>query len=175
MCLPFLAPIGAALLSTGASATAAATVGTLATVSAVGSGISALSAYNQASAAKQIAANNATTAEYAARDAERRGELDAQRVQREAASLKSTQRATLAGHGLDVSYGTAGDIQDSTDFFGLSDAATVRTNAAKEAWGRRAQGANYRGESNAINPGMTAAGSLLSSAGQVASRWYAGG
>lgn len=140
--------------------------------SVAGTGISAISAMNQASANKQIAQNNATVAEYQAQDAQRRGEDDAQAIQRRAAAIKSSQRVNLASKGLDLGYGTAADLQDQTDFFAQSDVATARTNAAKDAWGKRAMGANYRAEASAQNPLMAGAGTLLGGAGQVADKWY---
>jgi hypothetical protein len=139
--------------------------------SLLGTGVSAMSAMNQASANQQIAQNNAKVAEYQAQDIQRRGEEDAQAIQRRAAALKSSQRVNLASKGLDLGYGTAADLQDQTDFFAASDVATARTNAAKDAWGKRAMGANYRAEASAQNPLMAGAGTLLSGAGQVADKW----
>ena len=140
--------------------------------SVAGTGVSVMSAMNQASANQQVAQNNAKVAEYQAQDIQRRGEEDAQAIQRRAAALKSSQRVNLASKGLDLGYGTAADLQDQTDFFAQSDVATVRTNAAKDAWGKRAMGANYRAEASAQNPLMAGAGTLLSGAGQVADKWY---
>lgn len=162
--------------ATAATATTAATTMTamqaLSLAATVGGTVmSAGSAYQQSQVAKQTARNNAQVAEYQAQDAQRRGEQDVQDLQRKAAALKSSQRVSLASKGLDLSYGTAGDLQDQTDFFAQSDAATVRTNAAKDAWGKRAQGANYRAEASAQNPLMAASGSLLGGAGQVADKW----
>ncbi len=141
---------------------------------AAGTGISVVSAMNQASAARQTARNNATMAEYAAADAQRRGEEEAAAIQRRGAALKSTQRAALAAKGLDLTYGTAGDIQDQTDFFTQSDVATTRTNAGREAWNYRAQGqqALAKGRADAQNASLQATGSLLAGAGQVADKWY---
>jgi hypothetical protein len=192
MCIPALIPVGAALLGTGgtiaagtavgataaaaaagaAAAGAAASVGTMAVASLAGTAISTMGAYSQAQASKQIASNNAKTAEYAAQEASRLGEKAAIEVQRKGAAVKSAQRVGLAAKGLDLGYGTAADLQDQTDFFTQSDVATTRTNAAKDAWGKRAQGANYQAQANAQNPLMMAGGSLISGASTVASRWY---
>ena len=134
--------------------------------------LSVSSAYSQSKATQQIANNNAQTAEYKAQEASRLGEQQAIEVQRKGAAMKSAQRVNMAAKGLDLNYGTAADLQDQTDFFTQSDVATTRTNAAKDAWGNRAQGANYRAQASAENPGMMATGSLLSGASTVASRWY---
>jgi len=139
----------------------------------VGGGVlSAGSAYQQSQVAKQTARNNATVAENQAQEATRLGEKQAIEVQRRGAALKASQRVGLAAKGLDLGYGTAADLQDQTDFFTQSDVATTRTNAAKDAWGKRAQGANYRAQASAESPLMMAAGPMLSTAGQVAARWY---
>jgi hypothetical protein len=141
--------------------------------SAAGTGISAMSAIQQGQAAKATARNNATMAEYAAQDAQKRGEKDAQDIQRRAAAVKSSQRVGLAAKGLDLSFGTAADLQDQTDFFSQSDVATARTNARNEAWSMRAQGSNAmaQGRAAARNANLSAAGSLLTGGAQVADKW----
>ena len=113
-------------------------------------------------------------AEYAAQDAQRRGEEEATAVQRKGAALKSAQRVGLAAKGLDLGYGTAADLQDQTDFFTQSDVATTRTNAAREAWNSRARGQAMlsQGRADSLNSMYQAAGSLLGGAGQVADKWY---
>lgn len=130
---------------------------------------------DQASVSAGIARNNATMAEYAAADAQRKGEQEAAAVQRKAASLKSSQRVGAAAHGLDLGYGTPGDLQDQTDFFAQEDVNTVRNNAAHDAWGYRAQGQNYRTQASAAesNGQMAVMGTFLGGASQVADKWYA--
>lgn len=144
-----------------------------AAVAVVGAGISAYGMVQQGKTAQQIANNNAKMAEYAAQDAQKRGEEDAMAAQRKAAALKSSQRVALAANGLDLSYGTAADLQDQTDFFGQADAATARTNASREAWRLRAGGEQDRaaGAAARSNANMQAAGTLISAAGSVASKW----
>jgi hypothetical protein len=156
----------AGVLSATQALALAATVGSTA--------MSAAGAYQQGQAAKQTAANNAQMTEYAAVDAQRRGEEEAAVVQRKGAALKSAQRAGLAAKGLDISYGTAGDLQDQTDFFTQSDVATTRTNAAREAWNLRARGQGMlaQGRADALNASNQAVGSLLGGAGAVSDRWY---
>jgi len=188
MCEPvtlgLLATAATSFGAVGAGATVAGVAGATATTAGLtalqaialgasvgGTVMSAGSAYQQSQANQQIAQNNAKVAEYQAQDIQRRGEEDAQAIQRRAAALKSSQRVNLASKGLDLGYGTAADLQDQTDFFAASDVATARTNAAKDAWGKRAMGANYRAEASAQNPLMAGAGTLLSGAGQVADKW----
>jgi len=143
---------------------------------AAGGLMSAKASYDQGKMSQEVAKNNATMAGYAAQDAQRRGELEAIELQRKGAALKSTQRANMAAKGLDLGYGTSADLQDQTDFFTQSDVATARTNAGKEAWKYRAQGQDFisQGKAAAYNGKMQAVGSLLSTGGQVADKWYAG-
>ncbi len=141
--------------------------------SAVGGGLSAFGTWRQGQIEKKVAENNAVMAERAADDAIRRGEQEAQQVQRQTAALKANQRVGMAAHGLDLSYGTAQDIQDQTDFFGQSDVATTRQNAFNEAWNQRenAKQLRYQGKAAAQQANLAAVGSLLTTGSQVASKW----
>lgn len=151
---------------------AAAAIPMIAT--AISGTVSAVGQYQQGQVAKQIGRNNQIMAEYAAQDAQRRGELEAQTIQRQARALKGTQRATMASRGLDLSSGTPADIIDSTDFFAQADANTARYNASREAWSARAQGtqAAFEGRMAARQANTSAFSTLLGTAGQVAGKWY---
>lgn len=164
------------VLPTVASSTAAAGMTAAQMISlglsAAGTGLTAVGAYNQSQAAKAAAEANAKTAEIQAQDAQRRGEQDVQELQRRAAAYRSSQRTAMAAKGLDLGYGTAADLQDQVDFFSQADAATARTNARKEAWSARSQGANFQREAAASRPWLAGGSTLLAGAGQVADRWY---
>lgn len=140
---------------------------------AAGTAVNTYGQYQQGQAEKDAARYNAKMAEYGAQDAQRRGEEEAAAIQRKAASLKSSQRAAQAARGLDISYGTAQDLQDETDFFGQMDAATARSNAAQQAWNYRAQGklARAQGKAASYQAKLGAAGTLLTGIGQVAGKW----
>lgn len=146
---------------------------------AVAGTTAAVGQYQQGQVAKQMANYNATMAEYAAQDAQRRGEQEAQSIQRKAAGLKGTQRAMMASRGLDLGTGTPAEILDQTDFFAETDVATARGNAAREAWTMRAKGDQERfgGRMAARNANMQAFSTLLGTAGSVAGKWntYKGG
>lgn len=188
MCAPAaLAAIGSWFGGTAAAGTAAATAGTAAAgtaaglttaqmlslgLSAAGTAISAMGAYQQSKVAGEVAARNAKLADLQAEDALRRGEREAAELRRRVAATKSAQRVSLAAKGLDLTYGTAADLQDQTDFFGESDVATVRTNARKEAFARRSQSANFQAEALSQRPWLAAGSTLLTGAGQVADKWY---
>lgn len=123
---------------------------------------------------KAIAHNNAIMNEYAAQDAERRGEKDAQDVRRKAAALKGTQRSLMAARGLDLGEGTAAEVLDQTDFFSREDTATARSNAAREAWKYRAAGAQGLSvaSAQADQANVQMFSTLLGTGGTVADRWY---
>ena len=167
-----------------ATASTLSTVGTYAAIAGVG--MSAYSMYQQSKAQQgmanynaEVAENNAKTQEVQALDATRRGDEEANAVRRNADMLKGSQRASMAAKGLDLAEGTAAELQSQTDFFSLTDQATAKDNAAREAWAIRVGAGNSRGEAAAqrstaksISPVFNGATSLLTGAGQVASRWY---
>ena len=93
--------------------------------------------------------------------------------------LKGRQRASLAANGIDLGSQTAVNILTTTDVMGEIDANTVAANAVRSAWGYRTQGQNFKNDAamkrvtaRTINPGMAAATTLMSEAGQVAAAWY---
>lgn len=135
--------------------------------------VSAVGAYQQGQVAKQVGRNNQIMAEYAAQDALRRGDQEAAAVQRRASQVQGAQRASLAAKGLDLGAGTAGELQDQTDFFSQTDQITARNNAARDAWSARAQGANARAQGSAAarQGNLSAFSTLLATGAQVSDRW----
>lgn len=160
---------------------------------AAGLAFSAFSSYNQAEGQKEaanyqasVARNNAQIAEWQAQDASKRGEEEETRQRMRTAQLKGSQRAGLAANGIDISEGSAAQIQADTDWMGEQDALTIRDNAKRNAWGWRSQGqqstadANmYKAKADSISPMLAGAGSLLGNSGAlinvgnaVADKWY---
>ena len=135
--------------------------------------MSAYGQYQQGQAAKQTARNNQIMAEYAAQDAVKRSEEDAIKVRQRADQIKGAQRANMAAKGLDLNVGTAGELQDQTDFFGQQDVATARTNGQRQAWSARASGdaAAAQGRFAADQANLGAFSTLLNGASQVAGKW----
>ena len=134
-------------------------------------GFQAYGAYQQSAAEKAAAKYNAAVANNQSADARRRGEEEAIRKQREARRLAGAQRTSFAARGIDISAGTAGDIIDETNFFGLTDATTARNNAAREAMGFTNEANLYRTQARNANPLAAAGVSLVGSAGSVAQSW----
>lgn len=145
----------------------------------------------QAKAAKQaeqqakyqegIARNNQVLAQRAADDARLRGDEAASKTRTQADAIKGRQRAVMAANGVVIDQDTALDITTDTAGQGELDALTVRSNAEREALGYEAQGMNFQGEaalsaakaSNASSGAFGAmAGTFMSGASSVASKWY---
>lgn len=141
---------------------------------AASTALSAYSMIQQGNTAAAVGRNNQIMAEYAAQDAERRGEDAAVAAGRRASQVRGAQRAALGARGLDLESGTAAEIQDQTDFFGQTDVATARNNGRREAWSDRAQGAaaRFSGDSAQQQSQLAAASTILGSAGKVAGSWY---
>lgn len=172
-------PVTAAAVASAASSagTAVAGLSTLQTVglaaSAVSGIVGAYGTYQQGQTNAEIANANAKTAEYAAQDALRRADKDAEAVQRRTAQMVGAQRAGFAAKGLDISDGTPADVIDQTNFFGVADAGTARYNGKVEAYNDRSRAAGFSAQAQAAqsNGIYGAAGSLLTSAGAVSDRW----
>lgn len=214
MCNPALAVLGAsAIVGIGSARNSAKAQQTSLLADAMASDRNAVTADNAA----LVSENNADLAQWQARDAVRQGETDVSNIMEDrsvalnasrtqAATVKSKQKVALAANGVDIGQGSAADVLTSTDYVGelnanrISDAAannaaTVRDNAIKNAWGYRVESTNYlndaaskradaelyrfdakrqRAGAAGISPGLAGAVSLIGSAGQVASAWYAG-
>lgn len=86
---------------------------------------------------------NKELAYMAAEDATRRGAQVAGRVRREGKAVQGGQRAALAAQGIDVSSGSAADLQAETRYINEQDILTVNNNVWREAWGLKVQGTQY--------------------------------
>lgn len=139
----------------------------------VAGGVAAYGQYQQGQVAKQVGRNNQIMAEYAAQDAQRRGEEQAIAARRKGDQIKGAARANMAAKGLDLGVGTAAELQDQTDFFSEGDQITARDNAAREAWSARVGGANAmaQGRAAAQQANLQAFGTVLGTGAQVAGKW----
>ena len=132
------------------------------------------SAQMQGQVAAQTARNNQIMAQYAAQDAIKRGDEAAAKAERQSRQVAGAQRAGMASKGLDLTEGTAAELQAQTDFFGSVDATTAKNNAAREAWTLRNQGAQAAAQGAAAQQqaNLQATGALLNGASRVAGSWY---
>lgn len=100
----------------------------------------------QANYAAGVAQNNATIAEMQAKDATERGS-EAERNERlRTQKLMGDQRAAFAANNVLLDTGTASEFLSDTAALGELDALAVRRNAAREAFGFRAQKTNFLAE-----------------------------
>lgn len=132
-------------------------------------------AYNYQAAVNR---NNAMIADWNAQDAARRGEQDLIEQRRKTAALMGTQRATLAGRGIDLSEGSALNILADTAYLGEQDALTVKDNTAKNVWAAKVQANNDTANAGLLkmradneNPLLSGASSLLTGASKVDPKW----
>ncbi len=95
---------------------------------------------------KQQYETNARLADLQAKDAIDRGDKDAAAVHKKGLQVQGAQRAALAAQGIDVGSGSALEIQLETGSMARTEAAEVRNNAWREAWGYKVQANNYRGQ-----------------------------
>lgn len=93
---------------------------------------------------QQVEEQNAKNSEQRARDATSRGEQEAGERRLKTRLLIGSQRATLAGAGVDLQDGTAIDLVGDEAMFGAMDESRIRSNAAREAWGYRVDATNSR-------------------------------
>jgi len=122
-----------------------------AALNAVGS-IKAGNAAKRAGQAQQDAANdagdladyNAQVADLQAQDAIARGADEEHRFRTRVRGAIGAQRAGFAASNIDVGYGSAVDVQADAAYLGELDALTIKTNAAREAWGYEVQGEDLR-------------------------------
>lgn len=138
----------------------------------VGTIASSAGAYMNTAATRSAANANALAEDYAAQQAQKRGDLALQQQYLKTAQLKGTQRARLAANGGDLGVGSPLDILTSTDVMGANDAATVQSNTNAEVYAHQVGAANFRGAAAAANPWASGLSSLMTGAGAVASKWY---
>lgn len=87
---------------------------------------------------------NAAIAELQAKDAVERGREEESKFRVGVRGLIGAQRADIGASGTDVGFGSALDVQADAAMLGELDALTIRTNAAREAWGYEVQAVDIR-------------------------------
>lgn len=87
---------------------------------------------------------NAAIADLQAADVLERGKEEESRFRAGVRGLIGTQRAGFAGQGVDVSFGSAVDVQADAAHLGELDAQALRSNAQREAWGFKVQAEDLR-------------------------------
>jgi hypothetical protein len=82
-----------------------------------------------------LADYNAAVATMQSQDAIARGVEQENKYRTQVRGIIGQQRAGIAANNIDVAFGSAVDVQGDAAFLGELDALTIRTNAAREAWG----------------------------------------
>jgi hypothetical protein len=128
-----------------------ATTTALLALTAASAGSQAVGSLRQGGAAKRqanyeagLADINATIAGLQADDALARGREAASKVRGDTRQLLGTQRTAAAASGVDISTGSAADVQRDTSYLGELDAQTILNNARREAWGLEVDAMNAR-------------------------------
>lgn len=128
-----------------------------------------------------IAQQNADFSRSVARDARERGKVEEQKVRLERRRELARQTAAAGASGFDVGSGSPLDVIAGTAQIGELEALTVRANADREAFSNLRDAYNFESRSGELEAqaGLTeragrsrARGSLLSTAGDVAGKWY---
>lgn len=155
-----------------------------AAVSATGSIMGGIGQSQQLRYQAAISDQNAKLANQQARDSIENTNLEARRLSRDHAQLKGQQEAALAANGVDLSFGSAGDIQrDSAMIYGedqaqLYKAGNERTKGFEvNAWNYKSKAAGERASAkNAITNGIFGAvGTALGAASQIAGGKFGSG
>lgn len=124
----------------------------------------------------QIAKNNAEIARANAGMATQAGEAQAANSMLKTRAIVGQTKAAQAASGIDVNSGSAVDVQASERMLGMLDALTIRSNAARAAYGYRAEAGNFtaqaqmlkrRGKMARISGLMDASGTILEGASSV--------
>ena len=132
--------------------------------SVVGTGVTAAGAVQQGKTQGEIAQFNADTAKFQADDAAKAGLVAEENQLAKTKQIRAQQEVIMGAGGLDPTTGTAAQVLDQTTKMGTLDALTLRTNAARQAWGYSTQATNseLQGASARTAGYFGAAGTLLS-------------
>ncbi len=152
-------------------------------MAAIGTAVSVSGQMQQASAAKaaanyqaQVAAGNQQIATNNANMAAASGEAQAAISEQKTRATVGAEEAAQGSSGVDINSPTATAVRTSQDMTGQLDAQTIRSNAARQAYGYETQSTNFENQSSADtaqgNNAMTAGevgagGSLLSGVGNA--------
>ena len=121
----------------------------------------------------QIAKNNAEIAQYNAQGATEVGRVQALNSALRTRAVVGQTKAAQAASGIDVNSGSALDVQASERMLGMLDALTIRSNAARAAYGYKAEAAQQtaragfmkqRGKMSRLTGLMNASGTILEGA-----------
>ncbi len=177
---PFRRDLPAACHGTGLEVAALALSGLGTGMSVIGQANRAQADAAQANYMAQVARNNQIVADRNSTLALQQGQAQEDRQRLKTAQLLGSQRASLAAQGGDVNTGSNLDLLGDTARAGETDAQTIRSNAAQQAYGYQLQAESAGGQSDlySANAANTMANlpfgigsSLLGGASSLADTW----
>lgn len=132
----------------------------------------------------KVGERNAKLSEASREDARKRGEREQLNHWRRVSQMMGEQRAQFAAGGLDVNFGTPGEVVEDTALIGGEDSQILAENTKKEMEGFDIEAANFRDSAKAARMRgkaaktagyLGAAGTILGGATQVANRFAPSG
>lgn len=149
-------------------------------VDAGGALFSASAEQSAANAQKRIARMNAEISEGNAASTMAAGESEAERFGMKAKADAGAIKTHQAASGVDINSGSAVDVQDSHRALSMFDTMTIKSNAAREAYGFKVKALDFRNEAamakaranSAMIAGVFNATSSLLSGASAASSGY---
>lgn len=126
--------------------------------------------YRQVRFQQAMAERQSTMAGQAAGDAQLRGDIAAQQAVRQGSTVIGSQKAAAGASGVDITSGSPAQMIGDTAGKSALDVATVKSNAAREAWGYEVEQGNYQLQAQQassaggwalLGGGLSAAGSAL--------------
>lgn len=146
------------------------TTGIAAGISLIGAAVQAAGQAEAAGQEMALLRTNARLAEDAAGDALLRGNREAGVQRFRTGQLVARQRLAVAKNGFDMQSGSALDALADTRLWGELDAQTLKSNAAREAFGYRAQAWQASGQRQVVKlrQDFGVAGSILGGVGGLA-------
>jgi len=107
-------------------------------------GMQAASSYEEGQASKMVSNINARYAQAQGREALRIGEQDAGRRMMQGGQEAASETAHVAAQGIRTDTGSAAAVHEDIKNAAIMDAQSIRTNAAKQAWGYGVEASNFR-------------------------------
>ncbi len=120
-----------------------------AVVTAAGQGFSAIQSAQQHRYQAAVADQNAKLAAQAAFQEQENTRQAALDFYNKKGQLSGQQRAAMSANGIDINFGSAGQVQADTEMMARSDVGKIYKQGDRAVVARDYEGANYRGEAGA--------------------------
>lgn len=142
-------------------------------LSAVGGIMGAVGSEENAAVQSQIARNNANTAMWNANIASQQGEQRSTMQGMKTAQTVGKIKAGFGASGVDVNSGSPADVAAAASSAGMTDQQTIKSDAARTAWGYETQSTNFQDQAQLDKQqgDWGALSSLLGGASSTAKTW----